>query len=239
VGSIGPTPYRGNFPPGKHTFWVSAEGYDEVQKELDVIAGENHDVQFVLKGSPVGYLNLRGQGIEDSTIFVDGQVLCERGPCRKGVQEGTHTVVVRRPGHKPYARTFTIQPRTETSIKVGFARKPSRTDAVVAYALTGIFLGGGIYAGLTARNLRDDLDKELAAGNPPVDDDDPRFLKGKIYAITADGLFGLSVITGLTAVYYTFREKGPPSTAIIDVNAMSVKPQIGPTYAGLGMEVTW
>jgi hypothetical protein len=237
VGSIGPTPFRGNFPPGKHTFWVTAEGYDEVMKEVTVIAGENHDINFELKGSPVGYLNLRGQGIEDSTIYVDGEVLCERGPCRKGVREGTHTVVVRRPGHKPYARSFNVQPRTETSIKVGLAKKPSRTDAIVAYVLTGVFLGGGIYAGITSNSIHDDLDKEIAAGNPPVDDNDPRFTRGKIYAIAADGMFALSLITGLTAVYYTFREKGPPSTAIIDVNALSITPQVGPSYAGLGMEV--
>lgn len=239
VGSIGPTPFRGNFPPGKHTFWITAEGYDEVQRDIDVIAGENHDITVELKGSPVGYLNLRGQGIEDSTIYVDGKVLCERGPCRKGVREGAHTVVVRRPGHKPYARSFSIQPRTETSIKVALARRPSRTDAIVAYALTGIFLGGGIYAGLTSKSIHDDLDKDIKAGNPPVDDDDPRFTRGKIYAIAADGMFALSVVTGLTAVYYTFREKGPPSTAIIDVNAMSIAPQIGPSYAGMGMEVHW
>jgi hypothetical protein len=239
IGSIGPTPFRGNFPPGKHTFWVTAEGYDEVEKQIDVIAGENHDLNFELKGSPVGYLNLRGQGIEDSTIYVDGKVLCERGPCRKGVREGNHTVVVRRPGHKPYARSFNVQPRTETSIKVGLAKRPSRTDAIVAYTLTGIFLGGGIYAGLTSRSIKDDIDKDIMAGNPPVDDDDPRFTRGKIYAIAADGMFALSVITGLTAVYYTFREKGPPSTAIIDVNALSITPQIGPTYAGFGAEVNW
>ena len=74
---------------------------------------------------------------------------------------------------------------------------------------------------------------------PPVDDDDPRFTRGKIYAIAADSLLALSVITGLTAVYYTFREKGPPSTAIIDVNALSVMPVVGPSYAGVGMEVSW
>lgn len=239
VGSIGPTPFRGNFPPGKHTFWITAEGYDEVQKDIDVAAGENHDIKVELKGSPVGYLNLRGQGIEDATIYVDGAVLCERGPCRKGVREGSHTVVVRRPGHKAYSRTFTIQPRTETSVKVGFAQKPSRTDAIIAYSLTGIFLGGGIFAGLQSNSIRDSIDKDIKAGNPPVDDDDPRFTRGKIYAIAADSMLALSVITGLTAVYYTFREKGPPSTAIIDVNALSILPQVGPSYAGLGVEVNW
>ena len=46
-------------------------------------------------------------------------------------------------------------------------------------------------------------------------------------------------ITALTAVYYTFRDKGAPSTALIDVRALALQPQIGPGYAGLGMEVQW
>ena len=239
VGAIGQTPFSGNFKPGKHTVWITAEGYDEVSQTVDVFAGETHAVSAELKGSPVGYLSLRGPGIEDSTIYVDGKVLCERGPCKKGVRQGTRSVVVKRPGHKPYRRSLNIQPRTETQVKVALARAPSRTDAVVAYVLTGIFLGGGIYAGLESRNIQKELDRDIAAGSPPVDDNDPRFTRGKIYAIAADGAFALSIITGLTAVYYTFREKGPPSTALIDVNSVAVQPQIGPGYAGLGMEVRW
>jgi tetratricopeptide (TPR) repeat protein len=239
IGAIGKTPFSGNFKPGKHTVWISAEGYDEVEQQVDVIAGETHAVAAELKGSPVGYLNLRGPGIEDSTIYVDGKVLCERGPCRKGVRQGTRSVVVKRPGHKAYRRSFNIQPRTETSVKVALARAPSRTDAVVAYVLTGIFLGGGIYAGMESRNIQKELDRDIAAGSPPVDDNDPRFTRGKIYAIAADGAFALSIVSGLTAVYYTFRDKGPPSTALIDVNALALQPQVGPGYAGLGMEVQW
>jgi tetratricopeptide (TPR) repeat protein len=252
VGAVGQTPWSGNVKPGKHTVYVTAEGYDEVAKEVDVVAGEAQDVQIDLKGSPVGYLNLRGAGIEDSTIYVDGQILCERGPCRKGVREGTHTVTVSRPGYKSYSRTFEVQARTETSIKVALARKPSRTDAIVGYAMTGLFLGGGIYLGLQANGLRDELDKEIMEGNPPPTPDDPRFTRGKIFAIAADGAFAIGAVAGLISLYYTFREKGPPSTAIIDVNALAsrqrerdskleakVMPVIGPDTAGLGLEVRW
>ena len=62
--------------------------------QVEVIAVEAHDVNAVLQGAPVGYLNLRGAGIEHSEILVDGKILCERGPCRKPVKEGTHTVTV-------------------------------------------------------------------------------------------------------------------------------------------------
>jgi hypothetical protein len=64
-------------------------------------------------------------------------------------------------------------------------------------------------------------------------------VKGKIFAIAADVTFAIAGVTALTAIYYTFRDKGQPSTGLIDVRAMALSPQIGPGYAGVGMEVSW
>jgi PEGA domain len=239
VGAVGKTPLSQNMKPGKHTFWISAEGYDEYKEELEVVAGQAHSVKGALKGAPVGKLNILGLGIEDATITVDGKVLCERGPCLKGVPQGEHTVLVSRPGYKPYSHRVTVQAKTETSVKVGLAPEPSRSDAVVAYVLSAAFLGGGIYCGTQAQSIHDELKKGIDAGNPPIDSNDPRFTKGKVFAIAADSLFALGTITALTGLYYTFREKGQPSTGLIDVRALALKPEIGSTYAGLGMEVTW
>ena len=182
---------------------------------------------------------MTGPGIEDSQIRVDGKVLCERGPCLRSVSEGQHTLTVSRPDYKSYTRRITIEAKTETSIKVTLAPAPSRSDAVVAYVLAAAFGGAAIYLGTQANNLHDDLQKEIAAGAPPPASDDPRFDRGKIYAITADAGYTIAGITLLTAVYYTFREKGVPSTALIDAKAMAVVPQVGTSYAGLGMEVHW
>jgi tetratricopeptide (TPR) repeat protein len=239
VGAIGKTPYSGNFKPGKHTFWVSADGYDEFQQEIEVIAGEAHEVTAALKGAPVGYLNLRGAGIDKSQILVDGKVLCERGPCRKPVKEGVHTVTVRRPGYKPYTARVDVQARTEISVRAQLAKKPGRGDAIAAYIAAGVFAGAGVYLGLKSNSLEEEIQNEIAAGNPPPDSNDPRFRDGKIYAIAADGAFAVSGIVALTAIYYTFREKGAPSTGQIDVRAIALEPQFGPGYAGLGMEMHW
>ena len=239
VGAIGKTPYSGNFKPGKHTFYVDADGYDEYTQEVEVIAGEAHDVNAVLQGAPVGYLNLRGAGIEHSEILVDGKILCERGPCRKPVKEGTHTVTVRRPGYKPYTARVDVQARTEISVRASLSKKPGRGDAIAAYVVSGIFAGAGIYLGLQAKGIEDELNTDIAAGDPPVDSDDPRFTRGKIFSISADAAFAVSGIVALTAIYYTFRDKGAPSTGTVDVRAIALEPQIGPGYAGLGMEVHW
>ncbi|MGN6105223.1 MAG: PEGA domain-containing protein [Kofleriaceae bacterium] len=239
VGAIAKTPHSRNVAPGKHTFWITTEGYDEYTVELEVVRGGTHEVKAALKGEPVGKINVIGLGIEDSTVYIDGKVACERGPCLKALRQGEHTLMVTRPGMKPYQRRVVIQAKTESTIKVSLAPRPSRSDAVVAYILAAGFTGGGIFLGLQANKYKDELRDGIANGNPPVDTNDGRFTKGKIFSIAADATFVIAGITALTAVYYTFRDKGPPSTGLIDVRALALQPQIGPGYAGVGMEVNW
>jgi len=239
VGAVAKTPHSQNIKPGKHTVWVTTEGYDEYKIEVEVVPGGTHDVKAQLKGSPVGRINVIGLGIEDSTVRIDGQVACERGPCLKSVPQGEHTITVTRPGMKSYSRRVNVQAKTETTVKVTLQPTPSRSDAIVAYVLAGGFTAGGIILGMKANGYRDDLRKEIDTGNPPPDTNDPRYTKGKIFAIAADVTFAIAGITALTAVYYTFRDKGQPSTGLIDVRAMALSPQIGKDYAGVGMEVRW
>jgi hypothetical protein len=240
VGAVAHTPYSANIKPGKHVVWVTAEGYDEYKIEVEVVPGGTHEVKAPLKGAPVGRINIIGIGIEDSTIKLDGKVLCERGPCLKAVQEGSHHVVVERPGMKSYSRTINVQAKTETTIKVQLAPTPSRTDAIVTYVFAGVFTAGGVVLGMQANKIKDDLRKEIDTGMPaPPDNRDDRYTKGKIFAIAADVSFAVAGIAALTAVYYTFRDKGDPSTGLIDVRAMALTPQIGKDYAGVGMEVHW
>lgn len=241
IGAVGKTPLvpGQNIKPGKHTFWVTAEGYNEYTETIDIAPGETKAIRATLSGSPVGKLTVSGLGIEDSQILMNGEVLCETGPCLKSLPAGSHVIEVRREGYKTYKRRIQITPKTETTIKVQQAPKPGRGDAVVAYVFAGLFGGAGAYLGTQAKNLKSELRADIDAGMPPVDNNDPRFLKGKIYAISADACFAIGGIALLSAIYYTFRDKGPPTRAQIDVRAMALTPQIGPTYAGLGWEASW
>jgi len=239
VGAVGRTPLSQNIKPGKHTFWISADGYDEYKQEIDVVANEVTPIKATLKGSPVGKINITGTGIEEATILVDGQVVCDRGPCLKSVPQGEHTVTVRRADYKSYSQRVIIQAKTETAIKVSLQPTPSRTDAIVTGAIAVAFGAGGVVRGLHANSQRDDLKKEIGAGMPPVDAKDPRFNEGKIYAIAADASFAVAGLTALLSLYYTFRDKGAPSSGVVDVRALALRPEFGPGYAGLGMGVSW
>jgi hypothetical protein len=237
VGAIGKTPFSTNVKPGKHTFWISAEGYDEYQKEVEVLAGEANDVTASLKGNPVGRLNISGPGIEDAQIVLDGKILCERGVCVKNVPQGDHRLMVTREGYKPYVKRITIQSKTEMKVKVVLQRTPSRSDAIIAYVFTGVFAGGGIYLGMRSNSIKDDLKADIKRNNPPVAPNDSRFDHGKYFAWGADAAFAISAITLGTALYYTFREKGQPSSGLIEVNSIALTPQVGSQYAGMGAEV--
>jgi hypothetical protein len=241
----GVAPFKTPFPgksmsPGKHTIWVTAEGYDEYQETVDIAAGQNYTIKATLKGSPVGKLDIIGVGMDESIVIIDGKIQCEHlGSCHKKLSEGEHQITITRPDYKPLTKKVIIEPHGETTVKPMLAKEPGRGDAVAAYIVTALFLGGGIYCGIQSKNIHDELNKAIMAGDPPVDNNDPRFLKGKIYAISADAGFGIALISGISALYYTFRENGPPSQAQIDTRAIAVTPAISPQYAGLDMQVRW
>ena len=236
VGIAAKTPFSGNVKPGKKKVWVTAEGYDEHYEEIEIIPGKTYAVNAQLEGTPVGWVSFRGPGIEHTAIYLDGKVLCERGPCRKAIPEGAHSVSVSRSGYKTYSRKIDVQARTEITVRAQLAEKPGRGDAITAYIFSAAFFAGGIYAGVKYRGLdRDIKDVEDMGGMPDPDDVDAR----KYYGIGALVGLGLGVATGITAVYYTFRDKGAPSTGQIDIRAVALAPEVGPGYAGLALSAVW
>jgi hypothetical protein len=115
---------------------------------------------------------------------------------------------------------------------------PSRSDAVWAYVFAGVFAGGGVFLGLQARSVEDELAADRASG-PPPDSRDPRLLRGKLFAIGADVAYAIAGVSLVTAIYYTVRDKGPPSTALTESRTLSVGPALGPGFAGLDLGVSW
>ncbi len=239
IGAIAKTPWSDEVKPGKYTLWITKEGYSEFKTEVEIIPGETTKIKAELEGAEVGYLNVRGTGVENVSVYVDGKLLCERGPCLKPLDPGKHNVSIRRGDHKSYNRTIEIQSKTEVTMRADLAKKPSRVDAYVAYLFSAAFVGGGYYLGTKAQDLEAELRAEIAAGNPPPDNNDSRFgfsaSSGKTYAIAADVGYVLGGASFLLAVYYTFRDKGKSSTGSVDIRAISFEPQITPTYSGFGL----
>lgn len=238
VGVYTRTPFSGNLKPGKHKIWVTADGYDEYYQEVEVVAGETQSINVSLKGSPVGYISVSGGNVDGAKVYLDGKRLCS-SPCRKPVSKGKHQLTIKRSGYKPYSRTVHVPARQELSLRVDLAKNPGRGDAVWAFVFSGLFAGGGVALSLQSQQLHEQLTDEIRIGQPPIDRNDPRFFRGKLFAGGGAVLYGLAGITALTAIYYSFRTKGPPSKGALDTRAVSLQPQLGKSYAGLGMEVSF
>ena len=99
-------------------------------------------------------------------------------------------------------------------------------------------LSGDILPGATI--VVDAADGELRVRwhNPP-DEDDGRFNRARIYSVAGDTMYVLGGVSLAAAIWYTFRDKGAPSTARSDVRAVAVEPLLGPAYAGVGLGVSW
>ena len=239
VGVQGKTPWRDEIKPGKHKIWVTKEGYDVFETEVEVIAGETHKISAKIEGDEVGYVNVRGKGVEKYKIVVDGDVLCKRGPCLKPLSPGKHKVSIRRSGYRSYNTKIDVQSKTEVTVRAKLAPEPSRADAYVSFLFAAAFAGGGYYLGTEAQAIEDELAADIEAGNPPPDSNDPRLgwgLKsGKTYATAANVSYALGGASFALAVYYALRDKGKPSTGSSDIRAISFDTQVSPTYSGVGI----
>lgn len=241
VGVKGTTPWSDEIKPGKHKIWVTKAGYNEFVTEVEVIAGETHKVSAKLAGAEAGYLNVRGKGVERYKIYVDGKVLCERGPCLKPLTPGKHKVSIRQNDYRSYNRSIDVQSKTEVTVRAQLAPTPSRTDAIVSYVLAAGFVGGGYYLGTRAADIQETIDD----ANPPLSDNNPKrdyctefgcLTKSVKNNETASyALYGVGVATFALAIYYTFRDKGRPSTGSSDIRAISFEPTITPTSKGFGL----
>lgn len=214
-GAVGRTPFLGNLPPGKHTLWITREGYTEVEKVIEIEPGKAHNVQVELERAPIGFVRVRGNETTDGArVSLDGKRVCDAVPCRFSAPEGSRRVTVSRGGKKPLTKHLRIERGTETIMAVRLADTPSRADAIWPLLFAGGFAVGGYYL-LQKANDEPDPDRE------------------QIYRYGAYGCFGLGGLSFLTSVWYLIRDKGPPSTARIESREMTWAPAVGPGYAGV------
>ncbi len=231
VGAVGKTPWMGNVQPGKRKIWVSKEGYTEYAGDITIVAGKPHNVNVKLEEAAVGFVKIRvnetGTG---AYVGLDGKRVCDAAPCRFQSPEGSHTVSVGRGGKKTLFKQVTVVRKTETTLAVKLAPKPSRADAIWPFLFSAGFVAGGYYLGTLA-------DKE------PDKTGDPGMEKNNatktVLTYSSYGSYGLAGALFLTGCWYLVRDKGPPSTATQDARDLSLAPAIGPGYTGVAASMTW
>ncbi len=230
IGAIGRTPYTGHVKPGKHTIWVEKAGYGSASQDIEVQPGTATMHMVNLAKMEVGWIAVVGKRSRGGKLLVDGVPACET-PCQHEVAPGSHAVIVEHEGMENYEADVEVKQGMQTLLEVQFNPKPPRGRAWTTGVLSALFLGGGIYAGLQAKDREDGLAKDVAAGRL-IDNNDPRVGEGKLWAIGANVAFGLSAITGLMSLY-NFIRSGPPSTAEVEDKSVAITPMALPGGGGL------
>ena len=97
--------------------------------------------------------------------------------------------------------------------------------------VAALLVGAGAYVGHLSQQNHDAIQADINSGKL-VDNEDSRFLRGKIEAIGANVLYGVGAIVAITAVFGFFSH-GPDSTGVADSKKVSFTPTVGPGGGGL------
>jgi hypothetical protein len=230
IGAIGRTPFTGHLRPGKHTIYMEKQGYVPAEKTIDVKPGTATQYNWDMEKSDSGWINVAGREAPGARLLVDGRLAC-LAPCRTEVAPGRRKVLLEKGGMESYQSELEVGRTTETTIDVQFSPRPPRTRAISTAVTALVVIGGGVYVGHLSNQAKDGLNADIKAG-APVDNDDPRFLRGKLEAIGADVLYGLGALIAISAVT-TFLSHGPDSTGVVDQKALGLAPTLNTDGGGL------
>jgi tetratricopeptide (TPR) repeat protein len=209
VGAVGRTPHQNPYPVGHHRIWVEKPGYRTVESEVDLGLGEDLTLRVDLQRVDHGFLDLRAN-VRGSKVFVDERPV-GTAPLDHRLPAGRRVVRVEAEGYKPFEGRVAIERGQRTRVDVRMRPAPSRVPAYVSTGVAATFLGVGIYLGLQADRLYEDLEAERRRGTLATDD--PRIMDGFFYSLAADVGFLAATVVGGFAIYYFLRDPLPDSSA--------------------------
>ncbi|MCK5796600.1 MAG: PEGA domain-containing protein [Deltaproteobacteria bacterium] len=233
--SVGTARYTGNLRPGKRKIIIERPGFEPFIKELTVIAGKTHVVNFTLQKVGHGWLKITGRTTHGAAIKVDGQPFrCDNDeyPCHGKIAKGTHKVTLMKEGHKTYETSIEVAPAHEVQVAVRLNPKPSRLKAYITLGVAAAVLGTGIAFGVMSNNRKSSLESDLQNGNI-YDSDDSRLTEGKIFAIIANSAFAASGLVAGLGIYYLFRKEGAESFGETRTRKLAIMPLLSPHVAGV------
>jgi tetratricopeptide (TPR) repeat protein len=136
-GSPQPAPYIAEVEAGKHRVRVTADGYDDDERDVVTVKGGLLAVDVRLREQP-GELRLT---VEDGALYVDGRYQGE-APLSKAMQlpAGKHVVSVTRAGYEGYSREVELRRGKTTNVQVDLDPSTQRNVALVLLGASGVSL---------------------------------------------------------------------------------------------------
>ena len=107
---------------GEHTIEVSAPGYIDQRREIDVDMGQVYEYTFTLYENGTGSLSVLVDPI-DATVYLDGAAQPESGPVTvNGISAGQHLVGAELDGYELLEKTVTVEAGEDESVKLTLSK---------------------------------------------------------------------------------------------------------------------
>jgi hypothetical protein len=124
---------------------------------------------------------------------------------------GEHRLTVSAEGRKDFDGMIQVPKGQVLPLTLKMIPKYPRGAAWTQAVVAGVLIGGGVYAGLEARGLEDDLNKDRRRGT--LEKGDSRLTEGKIYSIGADVAFLGGGIFAALSTYNFIKDPLPESSS--------------------------
>jgi hypothetical protein len=209
---------------------MEKQGYVAAEKTIDVKPGTATQYNWAMETSNTGWINVAGREAPGAHLVIDGKLACT-APCRAEVPPGRRKVVVQKSGMEDYQGEVEVGRTTETTLDIQFSARPPKTRAISTAVTALVIIGAGAYVGHLSTQTKDGLNSDIKAGLA-VDNNDPRFLRGKLEAIGADVLYGFGTLIAVSAVA-TFLSHGPDSTGVVNEKSIGLAPTLGTDGGGV------
>lgn len=243
----GVTPYEESFESGSYAFRIELPGFKKIERKIEVEHGRIDEQKLELDRTDVGLVRVEITGADEAEVVLDGEKAASWALGQKvelSVPAGTHKLKVKADDRKTWSGNVDVPKGkmvvVHTELKPSVPRGTAWTTAV----FSAVFLGGGVYLGLQANKLRDEL--SAAQSSYTLDQEDPRIKRGKYFAIGANASYGLGGLLALISLYNFVKDPLPPSKGwqeaprnldVLDAapKPVSLVPVLTPSFAGLSL----
>lgn len=209
----GRTPHGELVPAGQHSVLIEAPGFQPLLQLVNVVQGEQKELQVRLARVTYGYLRVTSNAPEIN-VKVDekpaGRWRSGEVPLDVKVDSGKHKLTVSSPGRKEYEGVVEVPHGQVLPVQANMIPKYPRGAAWTQAAISVAFLGTAIYLGSESNRLHDDLEADRKKG--VLDQEDSRITRGRWFAVGADAGFAIGGVLGALATYNFIKDPLPESS---------------------------
>lgn len=229
-GAMGAAPVTFKLLPGKYAIIAEMPGHEAATQRIELQEGAPAMVDLVLIGSDqVGTVNLLISE-RDADVMLDGRRI-GRSPLPDSVRmrAGGHDLLVMKPGFATFKKKIDVQPGVEQRIDVQLSGEAvgdlgggggGGGGSIWPWVTVGVgvaAVGAGVFTGLSAQNLHDQLDDKRKKGEliAPADID-----TGNNLVLMTNVLMGVGVAAIAGGVTWWFLDDGVSSSGQVQAGFM-------------------